>query len=559
MSSSAARSCPARTPRHLPGSEWGAAVKWPLENAPPLREEVHFGDRRVTCFSTRPKSLDHMLRDSVARNGGGDAIIDGDVRMSYRDFDAAVTRAAANLAEIGIAKGDRVALVMGNCAEFLITLMAAARIAAISVPINAREQTPELTYILNHCGARVVVHDTAVVERLPLLGDVETVEHRFCVSGTAPESASFDDLLKDTVSDVPERRSEEEDVAVILYTSGTTGRPKGAMLTHFNIAHSVMHFEICMGLSEADRSILAVPASHVTGLVANILAMIHVAGCNVVLPQFDAANYLELASRERVTHTILVPAMYNLCLLRADLERCDLSAWRIGGYGGAPMPEATIAALAEKLPQLVLMNAYGSTEVTSPATLMPIGGTAERPDSVGITLPCGDIKVMDPDGREVVRGEDGEIWIAGPNVVPGYWDDAEKTVAAFEDGYWKSGDIGSMDADGYLRIGDRIKDMIIRGGYNIYSAELENVLNHHPGVIEVAAVGRADPVLGEKTHVFVRAASGDVAADDLRIFCAKRLADYKVPDFVTFIDELLPRNANGKILKNTLREWAAKE
>ncbi len=534
-------------------------MTWPLENAPALREEVHFGDRRITCFSTRPHSLDQMLRDAVARNGGGDAIVCGDVRMSYRDFDAAVDRVAANVAAHGVAKGDRVALVLGNCAEFLIALMAIARIAAICVPVNAREQTPELTYILNHCGARVLVHDTTVAERLPLPGDVETVEHRFCVGDAAAGSQSFDVLLVDADSPPPECRSQEEDVAVILYTSGTTGRPKGTMLTHFNIAHSVMHFEICMGLSEADRSILAVPASHVTGLVANILAMIHVAGCNVVLPQFDAAKYLEIAAQERVTHTILVPAMYNLCLLRADFEHCNLSAWRIGGYGGAPMPEATIAALAEKLPQLVLMNAYGSTEVTSPATLMPIGGTAERPDSVGITLPCGDIKVMDPGGREVARGEDGEIWIAGPNVVPGYWNDPEKTAAAFEDGYWKSGDIGSMDADGYLRIGDRIKDMIIRGGYNIYSAELENVLNHHSEVIEVAAVGRADPVLGEKTHVFVRAASDTVNADDLRTFCAERLADYKVPDFVTFIDEPLPRNANGKILKNTLREWSENE
>lgn len=546
-------------PRARLGSERGASVTWLLENAPALREEVHFCDRRVTCFSTRPNSLDQMLRDAVARNGDGDAIVVGGLRMSYREFDVAVGRVAANLAALGIAKGDRVALVLGNCAEFLIALMAAARIAAISVPINVREQTPELTYILNHCGARVVVHDTAVAERLPLPDDAEYVEHQFCVGGVSSGAASFDDLLNDTETEVPKRCSLEEDVAVILYTSGTTGRPKGAMLTHFNIAHSVMHFEICMGLSETDRSILAVPASHVTGLVANILTMIHVAGCNVVLRQFDAVDYLDVAARERMTHTILVPAMYNLCLLRADFEDYDLDAWRIGGYGGAPMPEATIAALAEKLPELVLMNAYGSTEVTSPATLMPIGKTAEHPGSVGITLPCGDIKIMATDGREVARGEDGEIWIAGPNVVPGYWDDPDKTAAAFDNGYWKSGDAGSMDADGFVRIGDRIKDMIIRGGYNIYSAELENALNHHPGVIEVAAVGRADPVLGEKTHVFVRSVSNDVSADDLRAFSAARLADYKVPDFVTFIDEPLPRNANGKILKNVLREWSERE
>ena len=222
------------------------------------------------------------------------------------------------------------------------------------------------------------------------------------------------------------------------------------MLTHFNIAHSVMHFEACMELGTAERSILAVPASHVTGLVANILTMIRVAGCNVVLREFEAAAYLELAACERVTHTILVPAMYNLCLLRADFDDFTLDTWRIGGYGGAPMPEATIAALARKVPGLVLMNAYGSTEVCSPATLMPIGGTAKRPDSVGVAMPCGDIKVMGADGREMARGQDGEIWVAGPNVVPGYWNDPERTAEALEGGYWKSGDIGSMDEAGYV-------------------------------------------------------------------------------------------------------------
>ena len=534
-------------------------MNWNLANAPDIREEVHFGDRRVKCFSRRPPSVDRMLRDAVAQHPDGDAVVAGTQRMSYAEFDASVDRVAANLAELGVEAGDRVALVLRNCPEFLIALMAAARIAAIAVPINVREQTPELGFILNHCGARVLVHDGEVDQRLPQPSDIPSVAHSFCIDGAVPHSAAFDTLLAGTGAAAPMRDVDKEDVAVILYTSGTTGRPKGAMLTHFNIAHSVMHFEICMELGTAERSILAVPASHVTGLIANILTTIHVAGCNVVLPRFDAADYLEVAARERVTHTILVPAMYNLCLLRADFDAHDLSAWRIGGYGGAPMPEATIAALAEKLPDLVLMNAYGSTEVCSPATLMPIGDTAAHADSVGVTLPCGHIKVMRPDGSEAPRGEDGEIWIAGPNVVPGYWDDPDRTADAFEDGYWKSGDIGSMDAGGYVRIGDRIKDMIIRGGYNIYSAELENTLSHHPQVIEVAAVGRPDPVLGEKTHVFVRAADAGLTAEAVRAFCAERLADYKVPDFVTFLDEPLPRNANGKILKTTLRTWSAEQ
>jgi len=534
-------------------------VSWHIETVAPIGEEVHFTDRHMRCFSERPRSVDQLLREAVARNGGGDAVVAGDVRLSYRDLDATVNRIASNLSALGIAPGDRVALVLGNSAEFIQVLMAAIRIGAIAVPVNVREQTPEFAYILNHCSARLLVHDAAVAGRLPKSQDLPDLVHRYSVGHVTDGARSFDDLLADPGPPPPVCETGEEDIAVILYTSGTTGRPKGAMLTHFNICHSVMHFEMCMALTREERSVLAVPASHVTGLVANILTMIRVAGCNLVLPQFDAEAFLELAVRERMTHTLIVPAMYNLCLLRADFEKFDLGCWRIGGYGGAPMPEATIAALAEKLPDLVLVNAYGATEVTSPATLMPMGETALRPDSVGKTVPCGEIAIMDEDGCKVAPGEAGEIWIAGPMTVPGYWNNQETTAASFENGFWKSGDIGSMDEDGYVRLHDRKKDMIIRGGYNIYSAELEDTLSHHQDVIECAAIAHPDPVLGEKIHVFVCVRTPDLSADALRQFCAQHLADYKVPDFVTFLETPLPRNANGKILKNDLRERTAQD
>ncbi len=531
-------------------------MAWPSDTVPTMGEEVRFDGRRVRCFADRPCSLDDMLRDAVARNRDGEAVVAGEMRLTYAELDAQVDRAAVSLAAAGLAPGDRMALVLGNCAEFITALMAATRIGAIAVPINVREQTPELTYILNHCGAKVLVHDTEVATRLPAAGRVPAVSVRYCVGGDIPGSVPFAHLLADTDTPPPVHEPVEEDTAVILYTSGTTGRPKGAMLTHFNIAHSVMHFQVCMDLTAADRCVLAVPASHVTGLVANILTMIHVAGCNLVLPQFEPGAFLRFAADERMTYSILVPAMYNLCLLRAEFAGYDLTPWRIGGYGGAPMPEATIAKLAEALPGLVLMNAYGATETTSPATLMPMGETARRPDSVGQVVPCGAMCIVDEAGHGVPRGQAGEIWIGGPMVVPGYWDDPERSAEAFADGFWKSGDVGSMDDEGFVRLHDRKKDMIIRGGYNIYSAELENTLSHHPGVVEAAAVARPDPVLGEKTHVFVRAADTDTTADALRAFCAERLADYKVPDFVTFLDGPLPRNANGKVLKNVLREWS---
>jgi long-chain acyl-CoA synthetase len=529
-------------------------VSWHIETEPEIREEVHFTDRHIRCFSKRPQNVDQMLREAVARNAAGDAIIDGDAAVSYGDLDAIVSRIASHLLALGIARGDRVALVLSNSAEFIYVLMATARIAAIGVPVNVREQTPEFAYILNHSGAKVLVHDATVFERLPPPQDVPHLVHRYSLGGAVAGSRRFEELVVEPASSSTARAPDEEDVAVILYTSGTTGRPKGAMLTHFNICHSVMHFEMCMVLTQAERSVLAVPASHVTGLVANILTMIKVAGCSLILPQFDARTVLDLGARERMTHTLMVPAMYNLCLLRADFDGFDLSHWRIGSYGGAPMPEATIATLAQKLPHLVLMNAYGATEVTSPATIMPMGDTARRPDSVGRAVPCAEIAIMDEDGCEVARGDVGEIWIAGPMTVPGYWNDEERTATSFVDGFWKSGDIGSMDDDGFVRLHDRKKDMIIRGGYNVYSAELENTLSYHPGVIECAAVARPDPVLGEKIHVFVRAGAAVPTADELRSFCAEQLADYKVPDFVTFLDAPLPRNANGKILKNALRK-----
>jgi acyl-CoA synthetase (AMP-forming)/AMP-acid ligase II len=346
----------------------------------------------------------------------------------------------------------------------------------------------------------------------------------------------------------------EEDVFCLLYTSGTTGRPKGAMLTNLGTVHSVMHFEYGMGLRHADEvSILAVPASHVTGLVAIILTMVRVAGCTVLMPVFKARHFLELSAREKMTHSLLVPAMYNLCLLDPDFSRFDLSRWRVGGFGGAPMPQATISSLAETLPQLTLMNCYGSTETTSPATLLPAGEAARRGDSVGKPLHCVELIVVGDDGRELPPGQSGEIWIAGPMTVPGYWNNPEGDRAGFAAGYWRSGDIGSMDVEGYVRVFDRKKDMINRGGFKIYCIEVENALAYHPGVIECAVIGTPCPVLGERVRAVVVPADPKPTVEELRKFCAERLSDYKVPEFVTFLSGPLPRNANGKVLKDDLR------
>ena len=274
------------------------------------------------------------------------------------------------------------------------------------------------------------------------------------------------------------------------------------------------------------------------------------------MSQFKAADFVRLASAERITHAIMVPAMYNLCLLLPDLQAHDLSAWRIGAFGGASMPTASIDGLAQRLPGLVLMNAYGATETCSPATIMPQGQTGSHRDSVGLPVPCAEICIMDENGNEVPRGGVGEIWIAGPMVVPGYWRNEVATASEFKAGFWRSGDIGSMDAQGYVRVLDRKKDVINRGGYKVYCAQVENGLSEHPDVLEVALVGVPCAVLGERVHAFVsvRVISEDTNAQALQAFCSQRMADYAVPETWTIDTEPLPRNLNGKIIKRELRQ-----
>jgi acyl-CoA synthetase (AMP-forming)/AMP-acid ligase II len=522
----------------------------PWTDVPAIRHEAHFG-RVMRCFAERPAHLNALFASTATRAGAREALVDGARRYTYDYLARAAAHVAGGLAREGVAAGDRVAIFCANEAEFVVTLLGVFHLGAIAVPVNIREQRPELAFILSQCGAKAIVFDAALAERLPAPELAPSLARRYAVGGTVTGATPFDSLLD--AGPRPAASPREEDPAVILYTSGTTGRPKGAMLTHFNLVHTCLHYRTCMRLTEADRSVLAVPASHVTGLAAILLPMFAVGGCVILMREFKARAFLELAARERMTHTLVVPAIYNLCLRDPDFGRFDLAAWRIGGFGGAPMPEGAIRALAEKLPGLALMNAYGATETTSPTTIMPMGLQAAHLDSVGMLVPCADVRVMDDAGREVATGDSGEVWIAGPMVVPGYWDNPEATAREFAGGYWKSGDIGSVDTQGFVRVFDRKKDMINRGGYKIYSAEVESVLSLHPSVVESALLAVSDPVLGEKAHAYVVTHDPACRADQLRAHCAQHLADYKVPDFFTFRSEPLPRNANGKVLKRALR------
>jgi len=515
-----------------------------------MRDETHFG-RVVRCYVERPSNIDAVLRDAAAWRPEAPALSDDGRRVSYRELDTVVERLAANLADLGIAKGDRVGLLLGNCSEFVEVVFALARLGAISVPIGIRQQRPENEFVLAQSGAKAVIFEAELVDRIPAPEAVPALVQRIVVGGSAAGAINYDQLQKNA-SPISPLHIGEEDVFAILYTSGTTGQPKGAVLTHFGTIHSCLHYRECLSL-DAERSLLAVPASHVTGLVANILTTALCGGCTVIMRSFKARDFLFLACAERVTHTVMVPAMYNLALLEPAFDGFDLAAWRLGGYGGAPMPEATIRRLAEKLPALVLSNLYGATETISPTTIMPPGDGLAHADSVGKTVPCGEVRIMDDTGREVAPGQSGEIWIAGPMVVPGYWQNLDADRENFVGGYWKSGDIGSKGEDGYVRVFDRKKDMINRGGYKIYSVEVENLLIQHPAILECAVIGRPDPVLGEKSHAFVVSSAPGLSDQELRDYCATRLADYKIPDGITIFAEPLPRNANGKVIKTALR------
>ena len=536
---------------------------------PAMRTETHFGDRVLRCFVDRPPSLYAMLEHTVARYPDREALACGEQRWSYRELNAEVDRIAAGFAEKGLRAGERVVMFIGNRLEFVSVLFALQKIGAIAVPVGTREQGPGLAYILQQCGAAAIVLDEALLPRLPDKESLPSLRLRICISdtaiadladvagadgagsaGSAIDHIALHELRGNTFAVA---RVNEEDCACILYTSGTTGNPKGAMLTHFNIAHSVIHFAVTLKLDHQDRAALAVPASHVTGLVALIAVMVHVGGALVIVPEFKAAAFVDVLAREKISYGVMVPSMYQLCLLQPSFFTADLSAWRVGGYGGAPMPVPTVQALGKALPGLTLVNCYGSTETSSPSTIMPLGLSAIHHDSVGIAAPCADIRVMDENGEPVAVGESGELWIGGPMVVPGYWDNPEATAKGFAEGCWRSGDVGSIDAQGLVRVFDRIKDMINRGGFKIYSVEVENTLMALPGVVEAAVVGYPCPILGERVHAYLYAPSHIRDADSVRTHCAARLADYKVPEEIFFSDTPLPRNPNGKLLKRSLR------
>ncbi|MCY3597482.1 MAG: class I adenylate-forming enzyme family protein [Rhodospirillales bacterium] len=529
---------------------------WRTNDSGGLITETHFG-RTLTCFAERPRNIGAMLCATAARHSDGDAVIDGRRRLSYAELLRRAEGMVVAMHRVGLARGDRVGIWSGNRWEAIAAVVACLRAEFVAVPLGHRLQTDEVDYMLNDSGAKALIVDDVLAARVPGKRRLPDLRHVFPLTDKGVHKTFAADAASEPV---PPPVGNEETLAFLMYTSGTTGRPKGAMITHFNLAHSVLHYIRGMRLSDKlERTLLAVPFTHITGLVAQILTMFACAGAIVVQREFKADAAVRLLRDERVTHAVMVPAMYNLMLRSGGLEAAPLPCFRIGAYGGAPMPPALTEEIHRRLPGLELMNAYGSTETTSPATLLPAADAVRRRDSVGLPMHCAEIFVCDEEGRELPPGSVGELRIGGPMVVPGYWNLPEVNRDTFGDGSWRSGDIGRIDADGYVEVLDRSKDMINRAGYKVYSAEVEGLLVQHPEVVEAAVVARPCPVLGERVHAFVTVTSDQPTARELTHFVAARIADYKVPETFTLQAEPLPRNANGKIVKSSLRARALAE
>ena len=526
-----------------------------------IRVEALYGDRLVPCHAPRPVNLDAMLRATVASRAGAPALEEGERIWSYAELDRMVNRTATGLRAAGVVAGERVALFMGNRIEFTALLFGIWRAGAVAVPIGIRQSAQELEYMLNQCEACALVLEASLAPRLPpreRVASLRTVV--YCADpgeswSGGPGAMDYPALLA-MGCDAPLAASlGDQEPACIMYTSGTTGHPKGAVLSHLGFFHTAHNYAGRFGYHADDRTLLVIPGTHISGLLAVVVVSMLVGACMVSLREFQAPRVLDVLSRRRITAAVMVPAMYNLIVLEPGLAGRDLSAWRIGHFGGAAMPEITIQRLATLLPGLALYNGFGATETTSAIALTEPGDAARYPDSVGTLLPCVDVRVLDAEGREVPLGQPGELWIRSPGNAIGYWNNPQATRSAFVAGYWRSGDVGSMDALGLLRVFDRIKDLINRGGFKVYCVELENVIQRYPGVIEVAAVPSPCPVLGERVHVFVHATQ-PVMLDALRAFCRDYVADYKLPDILTQSPEPLPRNLNGKLTKAPLRERA---
>ncbi|MGH7322829.1 MAG: acyl-CoA synthetase [Candidatus Rokuibacteriota bacterium] len=477
----------------------------------------------------------------------------GKETITYGELDRRAARTAAGLARLGLGPGDVVAVLLYNCPEFIEAMFAVARLGAIFMPMNWRLAGDEVAYIAGHAGAKLVLSEP----ELAALADAarkDLPQARLVGIGGAPPGWTAVESLREDGESSPLAAVAADDVHRLMYTSGTTARPKGVMITYANLYWKNVAHVVEFGLTGADKGLACGPLYHVGALDLTTTTVLYAGGTVEIHRKFAAADVLDAFERRGISNVWLAPAMVNQILAHPSLQARDLAGVQLIIDGGEKMPLPLIERLLRAFPNAWFADAYGLTETVSGDTFLDKRTTVRKIGSVGKPCLHLEVAIWDDADRPLPAGTLGEIVLRGPKVFKGYWKDPEATATAFRGGWFHTGDIGNVDDEGFLYIVDRKKDMIISGGENIASPEVERVLYEHPAVLEAAVVGRPDPRWGEVPIAFVVCREGAAATDgELRQFCLARLAKYKVPRAVEFIDAL-PRNPSGKVLKRVLRE-----
>jgi long-chain acyl-CoA synthetase len=459
--------------------------------------------------------------------------------LTFREFHTRVEGIAGTLTSHGFGVGDRLALLLPNGPDYIELMYACSMLGVIAVPLNTRLSTREIDLVLEDARPRGIVrHSSLAVPGVPLSWQHVVDEEPLPIRSDPVAKAFYD----------------PEAVLGLIYTSGTTGRPKGVMVTHGNVLADIHNFNYWMRYTEGGIYLHAAPIFHIADFPSMFAAPAFGAS-QIAIPKFSAETFCATVERQHVTHTVLVPTMINLLTQFPDARKYDLSSLHVLAYGGSPMAPELVHRTRELLPEVKLIQVYGLSETGFLTGLQDQEHTDDKLTSCGRPCPGVDLQVTDTSGKQLEPGQAGELIVRGANVMKSYWNNPEETAKAFRDGFFRTGDIGRQDADGYFYILDRLKDMIVTGGENVYSGEVEAVIYAHPAVREAAVFGIPDAQWGELVMACVVLKTGEtLAADDLIAFCRRSLASYKLPRRVEFSEADLPKSTSGKVLKKTLRE-----
>ncbi len=509
----------------------------------------------------RRHSLGDVLHRTARRYPDRVAVVTDSGRFTYAEFDQAVNRAAHALTERGLVKGDRLALLSHNCWQFAVLTFATAKLGVVLVPVNFMLNSGEIAYILGHSGARAVVAEAALAatmdEAVAGAGVDPVVRGCIRLGGADPAGTGWEDVdgwWSSGPAGEPDVMVGDDDPLRLMYTSGTESRPKGVMLSSRSLMAQYVSCIVdgCMGADDVE--VHSLPMYHCAQLDCFFCVDVYLGARSIILPSPDPARLLRTVEAERVTKIFCPPTVWISLLRHPDFDRTDLSSLRKGYYGASPMPVEVLKEMQERLPGLQLWNFYGQTEMAPLATILLPDEQASRAGSAGRAAINVETAVVDEEDRPVPPGTVGEIVHRSPHATLGYYNEEEKTAAAFRNGWFHSGDLGVMTADGYLSVVDRIKDMIKSGGENVASREVEEVLFELDGVAEVAVFGINHPQWVEAvTAVVVPRAGSTVTPGDVLDHARTRLAGYKRPKYVVLADSL-PKNPSGKILKRQLRD-----